>query len=149
MNKVKTIAKRTGAALSVAAFTAVSYMNGSAFATTTSAQNAQNGVAGLAGRTNSEQNLTAMIGTILNIVYGVIGIVTVIMIILGGVNYATSQGDSTKVKKAKDTIMYGIIGLVIVLLAFAITNFVLSGITGNATGTDPAAPAAPAAPAGP
>ncbi len=138
MNKVKTLAKRTGAALSVAAFTAVAFLNGSAFAgdtAPTSAQNAQNGVAGLAGQTNSEQNLTSMIGTILNIVYGVIGIVTVVMIIIGGVNYATSQGDSTKVKKGKDTILYGIIGLVIVLLAFAITNFVLSGITGNATGT--------------
>ena len=139
MNKVKTLAKRTGAALSVAAFTAVSYLNGSAFAANcdgkTSSECAQGGLSDLATKTNSEQDLTKMIGIILNTVYVVIGIVTVVMIIIGGVNYATSQGDSTKVKKAKDTILYGIIGLVIVLLAFAITNFVLSGITGNATGT--------------
>ena len=52
----------------------------------------------------------------------------VIMIILGGVNYATSQGDPNKVNKAKSTIMYGIIGLVICLLAFAIVNFVLQAL---------------------
>ena len=48
------------------------------------------------------------------------------MIILGGISYATSQGDAGKVKKGKDTILYGIIGLIIVLLAFAITNFILN-----------------------
>ena len=42
--------------------------------------------------------------------------------------YTTSSGDSAKVKKAKDTIMYGVIGLVIALLAFAIVNFVLSSV---------------------
>ncbi len=73
-------------------------------------------------------DLTAMIGTILSAVYGVVGIIAVIMIILGGINYATSQGDPGKIKKGKDTILYGIIGLVIVLLAFAITNFVLTNL---------------------
>lgn len=73
-------------------------------------------------------DLTAMIGTILSAVYGVVGIIAVIMIILGGISYATSQGDPGKIKKGKDTILYGIIGLVIVLLAFAITNFVLTNL---------------------
>jgi hypothetical protein len=54
--------------------------------------------------------------------------VAVIMIIIGGVNYATSQGDAAKVKKGKDTILYGIIGLVIAILAFAIVSFVLSAL---------------------
>ena len=51
------------------------------------------------------------------------------MIIIGGINYALSQGDPGKVKKAKDTILYGIIGLVVALLAFAIVQFVLSAIS--------------------
>ena len=63
-------------------------------------------------------------------VFGVIGIIAVIMIIIGGVNYTMSQGDSTKVQKAKNTILYGIIGLVVVLLAFAIVNFVLGSLNG-------------------
>jgi hypothetical protein len=56
--------------------------------------------------------------------------VAVVMIILGGVSYATSQGDASKVKKGKDTILYGIIGLVVAILAFAIVNFVLQAIAG-------------------
>ena len=64
-------------------------------------------------------------------VFGIIGVVAVIMIIIGGVNYTVSQGDSQKLQKSKSTILYGIIGLVIVLLAFAIVNFVLNGINGK------------------
>ena len=50
------------------------------------------------------------------------------MIIIGGIHYATSQGDAAKVKKGKDTILYGIIGLVIAILAYAIVNFVLEAL---------------------
>ena len=70
-------------------------------------------------------DLNTTIKMIINGVIFAVGMVAVVMIILGGVNYATSQGDPGKVKKGKDTIMYGIIGLVIAILAFAIINFVL------------------------
>ena len=89
---------------------------------------AQSGFDKVQSKTGATKDLEGAIGNILNVVYLVIGIVAVIMIILGGVSYATSQGDPGKVKKGKDTIMYGIIGLIIVLLAFAITNFVLSNV---------------------
>lgn len=69
---------------------------------------------------------------ILNAVIGVLGIVAVVVIIIGGVTYMTSSGDAGKVKKAKDTILYGVIGLVVVALAFAIVNFVIAGIIGEA-----------------
>ncbi|MDO4219768.1 MAG: pilin [Candidatus Saccharibacteria bacterium] len=90
------------------------------------ASNALSGLTEVNSGVGAETDLTKMIGVILSAVYGVIGIVAVVMIILGGVNYATSQGDPGKVKKGKDTIMYGVIGLVIVILAFAITNFVIN-----------------------
>lgn len=76
----------------------------------------------------SEGNLMTTVNMIINVALGVIGLVAVVMIILGGVQYTTSSGDAAKVKKAKDTIMYGIIGLVVALLAFAIVNFVLGTI---------------------
>ena len=72
--------------------------------------------------------LNSTIQLIINMIIFVIGLIAVIMVIMGGVQYSTSQGDSGKVKKAKDTIMYGIIGLVVAVLAFAIVNFVLSSI---------------------
>lgn len=76
------------------------------------------------------QNLELMnvLNIIINVALGVIGFVAVAMIILGGVQYTTSTGDAAKVTKAKDTILYGIIGLVIALLAFAIVNFILGNI---------------------
>ena len=64
----------------------------------------------------------------INTVFFVVAIVAVVMIIIGGVNYAISQGDSERMKRAKNTIMYSLIGLIIVLLAFAITNFVLTHV---------------------
>ncbi len=75
----------------------------------------------------SERHLTlnSIVQTIINTIIYVIGIIAVIMIILGGISYATSQGDAAKVKKGKDTILYGIVGLVIAILAYAIVNFVL------------------------
>ena len=76
----------------------------------------------------NSQDLNEIIHTIINTVIFVVGMLAVIMIILGGVNYATSQGDPNKVNKAKSTIMDGIIGLVICLLAFAIVNFVLQAL---------------------
>lgn len=75
-----------------------------------------------------ESGLEDKVIGILNAVIGVLGIVAVIVIIMGGVGYMTSSGDANKVKKAKDTILYGVIGLVIVALSFAIVNFVISKI---------------------
>ncbi len=77
---------------------------------------------------DSKEDLTESITNIINAVIAVLGIVCVVVIIIGGVNYMTSSGDSGKVKKAKDTILYGVIGLVICVLAFAIVNFVIKNI---------------------
>ena len=62
---------------------------------------------------------------IINILLFVVGAVSVIMIIVGGIMYATSAGDSGQVTKAKNTLMYAVIGLVISFLAFAVVQFVL------------------------
>lgn len=78
---------------------------------------------------NNEQTaLDTKITDILNVVIGLLGIVAVVVIIIGGITYMTSSGDAGKVKKAKDTILYGVIGLVVVALAFAIVNFAINNI---------------------
>lgn len=63
---------------------------------------------------------------IINGFIGALGIIAVIVVIIGGIGYMTSAGDAGKVKKAKDTILYGIIGMIICVLAYAIVNFVIS-----------------------
>ncbi len=80
---------------------------------------------------DGEDNLVGSVTGILNAVIAVLGLVAVIVIIIGGINYMTSSGDAGKVKKAKDTILYGVVGLVICVLAFAIVNFVISNILGQ------------------
>ncbi|MBQ1373423.1 hypothetical protein IIY66_01300 [Candidatus Saccharibacteria bacterium] len=77
------------------------------------------------------KNLEESIIGIINAIIGVLGIVAVVVIIIGGISYMTSSGDAGKVKKAKDTILYGVIGLVICVLAFAIVNFVIKNIIGQ------------------
>ncbi|MBR0480196.1 hypothetical protein IJJ49_02985 [Candidatus Saccharibacteria bacterium] len=72
--------------------------------------------------------LTSDLQTILGAIIGVLGFVCVVVMIIGGVNYMTSAGDSGKVKKAKDTILYGLIGLIVCALAFALVNFVIGTI---------------------
>lgn len=84
-----------------------------------------------ANATGNADNLPSMISTIINFALGVIGLMCVVIIIIGGVTYATSQGDAGKVSKATKTLLYGVVGLVVCLLAFAIVNFVLTGISGT------------------
>lgn len=79
---------------------------------------------------DSSTGLMDTVKTIINVVLGIVGLIAVVMIILGGVSFITSQGDATKVTKAKNTVLYGVIGLIVALLAFAIVNFVLGNVFG-------------------
>lgn len=77
---------------------------------------------------NSDKQLESNINTILTSIIGVLGLVCVVVMIVGGINYMTSAGDTNKVEKGKKTILYGAIGLIICALSFAIVNFVISDI---------------------
>ena len=61
----------------------------------------------------------------LNIAYFVAGIMAVIVIILAGFSFVTSAGDPGAVTKAKNAILYAVIGLVVILSAFIITQYVI------------------------
>ncbi len=64
--------------------------------------------------------------TVTSVMLFLIGAISVVMLIYGGIRYTISQGDSTAVTNAKNTIMYAVIGIVIAILAFAIVNFVVT-----------------------
>ncbi len=72
--------------------------------------------------------LTSDIRKVLTFIFSLMGIVAVIVIILGGFHFLTSTGDPGKIKKGKDTIIWGIVGLLVVLFSFAIVNFILTKI---------------------
>lgn len=76
--------------------------------------------------TKSVGDFQGLLNTVINIFSLIVGVIAVIMIIVGGLRYITSGGDSGKVSAAKTTIIYALIGLVIVALAQLIVHFVLS-----------------------
>lgn len=78
-----------------------------------------------------QPDLMETVTTILNVIVGIIGVLAVAVIIIGAVYFVTSQGDASKVARGRNTILYGIVGLVISLLAFAIVNFVLGAVFGG------------------
>jgi hypothetical protein len=67
-----------------------------------------------------------VIGTVINTVLAVLGIIFLTLTVYAGYMWMTAGGDEGKVEKAKETISRSVIGLVIVLAAYAITYFVLS-----------------------
>ena len=88
-----------------------------------------NGCSGNTDTGTSDKNLTTIIATVVNIISIIVGVVAVIMIIWGGLKYITSGGESGKITSAKNTIIYALIGLVIVALAQFIVHFVLNKAT--------------------
>lgn len=83
-----------------------------------------NGVNAVDGGADSG-DLTGLIKNIINILLFIVGVAAVIMIIIGGLRYTTSGGDSSSITAAKNTILYSIVGLIVAAMAFAIVNFVV------------------------
>ena len=81
-------------------------------------------------------NAGTMITETIKWVVGIAGIVAAIFVVYGGISYSTSAGDPGKLKKAKDMIMYALIGLAIVALAEIITGFVSNTINNAALQTN-------------
>lgn len=90
------------------------------------AQCIKSGVSNSGG--SSTQNsipLGQRIKTVVNIILYILGAIAVLMIILGGIRYTTSNGDSSALTSAKNTILYAVVGLVVAIMSYAIVNFIL------------------------
>lgn len=79
----------------------------------------------------TEEDIENKVGDVLVVVYGLVATLAVIFIIIGGFKYTTSQGEPGKLQSAKNTIMYAIIGLLVTIFAFAITQFAMNAFTGQ------------------
>lgn len=71
------------------------------------------------------QSADSLLANVLNIVWFAMGFAAVLVIIISGYQYMTSNGDPGKASKARSTILYAVIGLVVAVSAFAITNWVI------------------------
>lgn len=137
VQKIKTLIL----ALSLLIVPAVSLATSTIVSADTSKTTIQSGVCGGAdtltlNSTNGNQcaiteptSINGTITTVVNIISIVVGVLAVIMIIVGGFRYITSGGKEEGVKGAKNTILYALIGLIIVALAQVIVRFVLSKTT--------------------
>jgi hypothetical protein len=81
---------------------------------------------------NENNGLNQIITLVINVFTVIVGFIAIVMMIYGGFKYITSGGDSGNVTAAKNTIMYALIGLVVVALAQLIVRFVL-GKANNVT----------------
>jgi multisubunit Na+/H+ antiporter MnhB subunit len=72
---------------------------------------------------------TGVFKTITNVLLFLIGAISVIMLIIGGIRYVVSGGDSSAVQSAKNTILYAIVGVVVAILAYAVVNFVTTSFS--------------------
>lgn len=83
---------------------------------------------GTCNPTTGESAISKIVNTVINILSLVVGAISVIMIIVGGLRYVTSAGDSSKTVAARNTIIYAVVGLVVVIFARAIVSFVVGRI---------------------
>lgn len=84
----------------------------------------QIGTAGF-GETATGDQLPARIGAIIKIILGLLGIVVVLIVVYAGFLWMTAGGDPDQTKKARGWIIDAVIGLAIILSAYAITDFVI------------------------
>lgn len=76
----------------------------------------------------SSQPLVNALRLIVNGLLIILGIIAAIFVVIGGVRYLTAGSDEDQVESAKRTILYALVGLIIVFLASAIVNFVLNAL---------------------
>ena len=68
-----------------------------------------------------------IIKTIVEVLLMAVGAISIIMIVIGGILFALSSGDAQKAAKARSTILYAVVGLIVSIFASAIVNFVFDG----------------------
>ncbi len=73
-------------------------------------------------------SLPELINNVIKGLLGVVGAISLLMIVIGGILWMTSGGNSDRIKRGKDTLVWAVIGLVVVFLSYAIINFVFQSL---------------------
>lgn len=127
-NKLKLIAAAVALSLGLAGAAAVpTYAQGAAGGAKSAV--CEGITAGGGACSDNGQGLTKVISTVISILSVIVGLAAVIMIIVGGLKYVTSGGDSSSIASAKSTIIYALVGLIIAALAQFIVKFVFDKAT--------------------
>ncbi len=92
------------------------------------AQNLNTGIGNVNNTGLGSRDLRATVGSIINVALSLLGVIVLVIIIYGGFLWMTAGGNDERVGEAKKWIFGGIIGLVIILCAYAIAQFVISNL---------------------
>lgn len=135
MKKLKLFITSLVAALSIAPFVAPALYHASA-ADASIGENINCGASGSLDGTGcgnvseGADQVSKTIKSVIQLFQVIVGLISVFMIIYGGLKYITSGGNDNAIKGARNTILYAVIGLVIVVIAQAIVSFVLNRFDG-------------------
>lgn len=83
------------------------------------------GANGFCAHTGSNTDPNQQVKNLIDLMMFVVGAIAVITIIVGGLKYVSADGDAGKIKGAKDTILYAVVGIIVALLAYAIVQFIV------------------------
>lgn len=76
----------------------------------------------------SNDSVGAILKNVINVMLYLAGAIAVLVIVVGGIRYITSDGDPASANKAKNTIIYALVGLVVAVMSYSIVNFVIGRI---------------------
>ncbi len=79
-----------------------------------------------------ETDVRVLFGRVISAALSVVGSFALLMVVYGGILWMTSRGDTKMVQKGKDTLIWAVLGLVIIFSSYAIVNAILTGITQGA-----------------
>lgn len=128
--KQKFVAHATAGAIALSLFApfAVIHAAGNPFDAGTALLKTTGDSAGL----QSPKKLPEIIGSVINVVLSLLGLVFLGLALYAGFKWMTAQGDSKEVDQAKDTIKNAVIGIIIVVAAYALSTFIVGQLTGIA-----------------
>ncbi len=92
------------------------------------------GVQGGAGLGTTQAELPVIIGRIINVILGFLGIILLFYVLYAGFKWMTAGGNPKQVDEARDMIKNAVIGMVIIVAGFAISNFVIKQLSTLAAG---------------
>lgn len=83
------------------------------------------------GITSGKNDLAGIVGIVIQAFLGLLGVLFLVYMLYAGYNWMVAQGDEEKVTKAKDTIQRAVIGLIIIIAAYAISYWVFDSLLGQ------------------
>ena len=102
-------------------------VGGSNYAFANATSEIQSGISDAGGKDNNK-NLTTVITDIVKTMLFIVGLLSVVIIIYSGILYIISAGNSSTVQKAKTTLTYAVVGLIVAILSYAIVSFVVNAL---------------------